>query len=48
MAIGDATLLVDDEPIYTIKRARVGTFRGIRYEEYPYPGKNAKGGRMER
>jgi 3-hydroxyacyl-[acyl-carrier protein] dehydratase/trans-2-decenoyl-[acyl-carrier protein] isomerase len=48
MVIGDATLLVDDEPIYTIKRARVGTFRGIRYEDYPYPSKNAKGGRIER
>jgi 3-hydroxyacyl-[acyl-carrier protein] dehydratase/trans-2-decenoyl-[acyl-carrier protein] isomerase len=48
MVIGDATLLVDDEPIYTVKRARVGTFRGIRYADYPHLSKNAKGGRIER
>ena len=48
MVIGDASLLVDDEPIYTIKRARVGTFRGIRYDDYPQLSKNAKGGRIER
>jgi 3-hydroxyacyl-[acyl-carrier protein] dehydratase/trans-2-decenoyl-[acyl-carrier protein] isomerase len=48
MVIGDATLFVDDEPIYTIKKARVGTFQGIAYPEYPGPGPNAKGGRIER
>ena len=48
MVIGDATLFVDDEPIYTIQRARVGTFQGIRYPEYPGVGPNARGGRMER
>jgi 3-hydroxyacyl-[acyl-carrier protein] dehydratase/trans-2-decenoyl-[acyl-carrier protein] isomerase len=48
LVIGDATLLVDDEPIYTIKRARVGTFQGIRYEDYPHLSENAKGGRTLR
>jgi 3-hydroxyacyl-[acyl-carrier protein] dehydratase/trans-2-decenoyl-[acyl-carrier protein] isomerase len=48
MVIGDATLLVDDEPIYTIKRARVGTFQGIAYESYPALGPNAKGGQTLR
>lgn len=48
LVIGDATLLVDDEPIYSVKRARVGTFRGITYGDYPNPSPNAKGGRMER
>ena len=48
LVIGDATLFVDDEPIYSVKRARVGTFQGIAYPEYPEPGPNARGGRMER
>src|SRR5262245_4571226 len=46
--VGDATLLVDDQPIYTIKRARVGTFQGIAYPDYPNLSANAKGGRIER
>jgi 3-hydroxyacyl-[acyl-carrier protein] dehydratase/trans-2-decenoyl-[acyl-carrier protein] isomerase len=48
MVIGDATLLVDDEPIYEIKRARVGTFQHIEYADYPNPSERSKGGRMER
>lgn len=48
MAIGDATLLVDDAPIYTVRRAKVGTFRGIAYEDYPCRSQNARGGRLER
>jgi hypothetical protein len=48
MVIGDATLLVDDEPIYAIKKARVGTFQGIAYPDYPNLSKNARGGRIER
>lgn len=48
IAIGDATLLVDDEPIYTIKRAKVGLFADLSYREYPHPGANARGGRLER
>ena len=48
IAIGDATVLVDDEPIYTIRRAKVGTFRDIRYPDYPNPSVRSRGGRMER
>ena len=46
IAIGDAVVSVDGEPIYTIKGAKSGVFRGIGYGEYPWPGKNAKGGRL--
>jgi 3-hydroxyacyl-[acyl-carrier protein] dehydratase/trans-2-decenoyl-[acyl-carrier protein] isomerase len=48
MVIGDGTLFVDDAPIYTVKRARVGTFQGIAYPDYPLRSPNARGGRMER
>jgi 3-hydroxyacyl-[acyl-carrier protein] dehydratase/trans-2-decenoyl-[acyl-carrier protein] isomerase len=48
MVIGDATLFVDDSPIYAVKRARVGTFQGIAYPDYPLPSANSRGGRMER
>ena len=48
LVIGDATLLVDDDPIYTIRGARVGTFRDIRYPDYPNPSEQSRGGRMER
>jgi 3-hydroxyacyl-[acyl-carrier protein] dehydratase/trans-2-decenoyl-[acyl-carrier protein] isomerase len=46
IAIGDATVLVDGEPIYTIKNAKSGLFRGIAYRDYPYAGPNSKGGRL--
>jgi 3-hydroxyacyl-[acyl-carrier protein] dehydratase/trans-2-decenoyl-[acyl-carrier protein] isomerase len=48
MVIGDATLLVDGAAIYTVKRARVGTFQGIAYPDYPLRSANSRGGRMER
>jgi len=48
MVIGDATLLVDDEPIYTIKRAKVGTFQRIEYSDYPHASERSRGGKMER
>ncbi len=48
MVIGDASLLVDDEPIYTIKRAKVGTFQRIDYADYPIPSERSRGGKMER
>ncbi len=47
MVIGDATLFVDGAPIYTVKRARVGTFQGIAYPDYPLPSAHSRGGRME-
>ena len=46
IAIGDATVLVDGEPIYAIKSAKSGVFRGIAYGDYPHPGPNARGGRL--
>lgn len=48
LVIGDALLFVDDEPIYEIKRAKVGTFQGIDYSDYPFPSERARGGKMER
>ena len=48
IAIGDATVLVDGSPIYTIERAKVGIFRDIHYADYPARSKHSRGGRMER
>jgi 3-hydroxyacyl-[acyl-carrier protein] dehydratase/trans-2-decenoyl-[acyl-carrier protein] isomerase len=48
LVIGDATLLVDDEPIYTIRRAKVGLFRDLEYADYPNASERSRGGRMER
>lgn len=44
VAVGDATVLVDDEPVYSLRGARAGLFTGIAYRDYPQPGANAKGG----
>ena len=46
MVIGDATLSVDGEPIYRVLRARVGTFQGIAYPDYPAASPNSRGGSM--
>ena len=46
VAIGDATVFVDDEAIYQIKRAKVGVFRDIDYADYPNASANSRGGRM--
>ncbi|MFV2072558.1 MAG: bifunctional 3-hydroxydecanoyl-ACP dehydratase/trans-2-decenoyl-ACP isomerase [Thermoanaerobaculales bacterium] len=46
IAIGDATVLVDSDPIYSIKRAKVGLFRDIAYPDYPHPSMNSRGGKM--
>jgi 3-hydroxyacyl-[acyl-carrier protein] dehydratase/trans-2-decenoyl-[acyl-carrier protein] isomerase len=48
IAIGDATLLVDGEAIYSVKRAKTGLFRDIAYRGYPNATARARGGRMER
>lgn len=48
VAIGDADVLVDDELIYRIREARVGTFRGIAYPDYPLLSENARGGILDR
>lgn len=46
IAIGDATVLVDDQPIYSIRAAKSGLFRRIAYSDYPHPGRNSRGGRL--
>ncbi len=46
IAIGDARVLVDDAPIYSIQRAKVGVFKEIDYPDYPWPSERARGGRM--
>jgi len=48
IAIGDAKVLVDGEHIYSIKGAKVGTFAGIAYSDYPARSANSVGGIMDR
>jgi len=48
VAIGTARVLVDGEPIYVVKDAKVGMFRGIAYPDYPARSKNSVGGIMDR
>jgi 3-hydroxyacyl-[acyl-carrier protein] dehydratase/trans-2-decenoyl-[acyl-carrier protein] isomerase len=47
VAIGDAEVIVDDSPIYAIKRAKVGLFRDINYPDYPARSERSRGGRMD-
>jgi len=47
VAIGSARVLVDGAPIYRVERAKVGVFREIDYDDYPWPGERARGGRIE-
>ena len=47
IAIGDATLFVDGEPIYTLKRAKVGLFRDLAYPDYPHASERSRGGKLE-
>jgi 3-hydroxyacyl-[acyl-carrier protein] dehydratase/trans-2-decenoyl-[acyl-carrier protein] isomerase len=46
IALGDAKVLVDDQEIYEIKRAKVGVFRDIDYTDYPWPSRHSRGGRL--
>ena len=46
VAVGDAVVAVDGEPIYDIKRAKVGLFRDIAYTDYPAASPLSRGGRM--
>lgn len=46
IALGDAKVLVDDQEIYEIKRAKVGVFRDIDYPDYPWPSRHSRGGRL--
>lgn len=47
IAIGDGLVLVDGEPIYSVKRAKVGIFKDMDYADYPWPTARGQGGRME-
>ncbi len=48
IVVGSARVLVDGEAIYAIKDAKVGTFTGITYADYPARSKNSVGGIMQR
>ena len=48
VAIGTARVLVDGEPIYVVKDAKVGMFLGIAYGDYPERSERSKGGVMDR
>ena len=44
IAVGDATVLVDGEAVYTIQRAKAGLFRNIAYRNYPKTSQHSRGG----
>ena len=48
IVIGDGKVFVDDELIMTIKKGRVGIFKGIVYPDYPKRSANSKGGIIRR
>lgn len=48
IAIGNGSVIVDNELVYTVKGAKVGVFKNIRYSDYPHKSKNSVGGKMER
>lgn len=46
MAIGNATVLVDEQPIYSLSKAKSGLFHDIAYRDYPLPSAQSRGGKM--
>lgn len=48
LVVGDARVLVDDVPVYSVKGARAGLFPGIAYRDYPNPGIHSRGGSVDR
>lgn len=48
IAIGTGEVKVDGELIYTIKDAKVGMFKNIRYSDYPHRSPNSIGGQIKR
>ena len=48
LVIGNASVLVDGTPIYTVKDARVGVFPNLQYPDYPARSENSTGGVMSR
>lgn len=49
LVLADGRVFVDDELIYTVKKAKVGCYIGIEYAKYPDPeAPHARGGIMRR
>jgi 3-hydroxyacyl-[acyl-carrier protein] dehydratase/trans-2-decenoyl-[acyl-carrier protein] isomerase len=48
MVIGTGQVFVDDELIYIIRDAKVGTFLDICYDTYPFDAPNAVGGEIKK
>jgi 3-hydroxyacyl-[acyl-carrier protein] dehydratase/trans-2-decenoyl-[acyl-carrier protein] isomerase len=48
VVIGDGSVSVDGEAIYTVRDAKVGIFPGIQYADYPARSPNGKGGVLSR
>ncbi len=48
LVIGNGSVAVDGEEIYTVSDARVGVFAGIRYGDYPAQSANSTGGVLNR
>lgn len=48
LAVGNGSVLVDGELIYSITDAKVGIFPGIQYSDYPNKSENATGGVLKR
>jgi 3-hydroxyacyl-[acyl-carrier protein] dehydratase/trans-2-decenoyl-[acyl-carrier protein] isomerase len=46
IAVADATVSVDGDEVYAIKRAKVGLFRDIVYPDYPRESVNSRGGKL--
>jgi 3-hydroxyacyl-[acyl-carrier protein] dehydratase / trans-2-decenoyl-[acyl-carrier protein] isomerase len=45
LAVGDASVLVDDVPIYTLKGVRAGLFPDLAYADYPTASARGYGGK---
>ena len=46
IAVADATVFVDGDPVYAIQRAKVGLFRDLVYPDYPLRSERSKGGKL--
>lgn len=44
LAVADGNVFIDDEPIASVRGARVGIFQGIAYKDYPNPSPHSLGG----
>lgn len=48
IAVADATVFVDDQPIYRLQKAKSGLFHDIGYSDYPFRSAQSRGGILER